>query len=66
MSISVGLDRMEHALILKKPAEDEEELTSEPRPGDTCPQCKEGKLDYDSMLNLSCDRCGYSVAGCFT
>ena len=40
--------------------------TSEPRVGDTCPVCKEGRLDYDGLLNLACTQCGYSLAGCFT
>jgi hypothetical protein len=66
MSISVGFDSMTYPFILEDLGGNEEEVTSEPRSGDTCPQCKEGKLDYDGMLNLSCERCGYSVAGCFT
>jgi uncharacterized protein (DUF983 family) len=34
--------------------------------GDVCPHCGEGCLDYDGMLNLVCDQCGYTLAGCFT
>ena len=57
---------MEPILVLRELDASEEKETGEPRPGDKCPQCKEGSLDYDGMLNLSCDRCGYSIAGCFT
>jgi hypothetical protein len=45
--------------------EDESEATH-PGPGNPCPQCKQDVLDYDGLLNLSCNRCGYSLAGCFT
>jgi hypothetical protein len=45
--------------------EDESEATL-PGPGNPCPQCKQDVLDYDGLLNLSCNRCGYSLAGCFT
>jgi uncharacterized protein (DUF983 family) len=38
----------------------------EPRAGDLCPKCNQGRLDYDGLLNLTCPRCGYSVSGCFT
>jgi hypothetical protein len=34
--------------------------------GDPCPQCQAAIIDYDSMLNLSCPDCGYTLAGCFT
>jgi hypothetical protein len=36
------------------------------RAGDLCPQCKQERLDYDGLLNLSCPKCGYAVGGCFT
>jgi uncharacterized protein (DUF983 family) len=36
------------------------------RAGDLCPACEQGWLDYDGMLNLSCEECGFSLAGCFT
>jgi len=36
------------------------------RAGDACPICGEEKLDYDGLLNLSCQRCGYALGGCFT
>jgi hypothetical protein len=61
----MGSDKMELEFILTE-LSTEEDAILEPRPGDTCPRCKEGKLDYDGMLNLSCDRCDYSLAGCFT
>ena len=31
-----------------------------------CPRCQEGHLDYDGLLNLSCPKCGFTLAGCFT
>jgi len=31
-----------------------------------CPNCKTGKMDYDGLLNLICQKCGYTIAGCFT
>lgn len=42
------------------------EASREPHPGDLCPKCRQGKLDYDGLLNLSCPSCGYSISGCFT
>jgi hypothetical protein len=36
------------------------------RAGDPCPQCTQGALDYDGLLNLSCLQCGYALSGCFT
>jgi len=38
----------------------------EPRAGDICPNCGEGVLDYDGLLNLACPECGYAIPGCFT
>lgn len=52
------------ALELKDPAM--AKLPHELRSGDLCPQCKEGRLDYDGMLNLSCPVCAFAVGGCFT
>jgi uncharacterized protein (DUF983 family) len=38
-----------------------------PRPGQKCPQCGKGKLDYNGLLNLVCPACGYAaVSGGFT
>ena len=31
-----------------------------------CPKCKTGKMDYDGLLNLICQNCGFTLAGCFT
>jgi len=36
------------------------------RAGDLCPTCKLERLDYDSLLNLACPKCGYALGGCFT
>lgn len=36
-------------------------------PGDLCPKCQEGRMDYDGLLNLACSKCGYALseaAGC--
>lgn len=33
------------------------------RAGSTCPRCGLGHLEYDGLLNLSCERCGYSLVG---
>ena len=31
--------------------------------GDLCPKCQVGRLDYDGVLNLACDKCGYALSG---
>lgn len=38
------------------------------RAGDVCLVCRAGRMDYDGLLNLVCDRCGAhgGVGGCFT
>ena len=37
------------------------------RPGQTCPQCHLGRLDYDELFRLLCRQCGYSPeSGAFT
>lgn len=33
------------------------------RRGDLCPQCEQGKLDYNGLLELACDQCGYALSG---
>lgn len=38
----------------------------EPHRGDLCPNCGQGFLEYDGMLNLGCEICGFSLVGCFT
>ena len=40
--------------------------SKELRAGDLCPKCREGRLDYDGLLNLACPKCGYALGGCFT
>jgi len=32
----------------------------------TCPKCRKGKLEYNSLLNLVCPVCDYKLAGSFT
>lgn len=27
--------------------------------GDACPKCKQGIMEYDGLLNLSCNQCGF-------
>ncbi len=34
--------------------------------GQLCPHCKQGKLDYNSLLNLACPQCGYELNASFT
>jgi uncharacterized protein (DUF983 family) len=34
--------------------------------GSTCPACKQGKLEYNSLLNLICPKCGYESTASFT
>lgn len=36
------------------------------RSGDLCPNCWQGRMDYDGLLNLTCPKCGYARGGCFT
>lgn len=33
-----------------------------PRAGDPCPHCGEGRLEYNGLLLLECDLCGYQAA----
>jgi uncharacterized protein (DUF983 family) len=42
------------------------QLIRAPHAGDLCPRCQKGYLDYDSLLNLACPACGYTLGGCFT
>jgi RNA polymerase subunit RPABC4/transcription elongation factor Spt4 len=38
-----------------------------PQPGDQCPVCGKGVLDYDSLFLLTCKQCGQVVeSGAFT
>lgn len=42
-------------------------LRRAPKPGDTCPACGRGTLDYDSLFMLVCDACEeVADAGCFS
>jgi uncharacterized protein (DUF983 family) len=37
------------------------------RRGSPCPICGKGKMDFNGLLDLECDQCGYSLvegAGC--
>ena len=34
--------------------------------GDLCPECQNGYLDYNGLLNLECETCRYTLSGCFT
>jgi uncharacterized protein (DUF983 family) len=34
--------------------------------GQKCPRCGQAELDYNSLLNLSCPRCGYELNASFT
>lgn len=36
------------------------------RPGELCPNCGQGVMDYDGLLVLKCPACGFSQAGCST
>jgi uncharacterized protein (DUF983 family) len=36
------------------------------RVNDLCPACNQGHLDYNGVLNLECDECKYTLAGCST
>ncbi len=33
------------------------------RKGQLCPQCKEGELDYNGLLQLECHVCGFVSGG---
>jgi hypothetical protein len=41
-------------------------VQQEPRRGVLCPNCAQAELDYDSLLNLTCPHCRYSISGCYT
>ncbi len=36
------------------------------RAGQPCPRCKEGIIDYNSLLHLTCPKCGLTEAGACT
>jgi uncharacterized protein (DUF983 family) len=33
------------------------------RRGAACPQCKTGRLDYNGLLELACDKCDFVLSG---
>lgn len=35
-------------------------------PGKLCPRCGKGVLDYDGLLVLRCEHCGFTESGGFT
>lgn len=49
-----------------QPDHKEPEQNLDIRCGGICPNCKEGILDYDGLLNLVCSKCNYTIGGCFT
>lgn len=34
--------------------------------GDSCPHCAMGQLNYNGLLDLVCDRCGFELCGVHT
>jgi ribosomal protein L37AE/L43A len=34
-----------------------------PGSGDYCPNCRQGTLNYNGMLELECPHCGYTLSG---
>jgi len=36
------------------------------RPGELCPYCGKGKINYDGCLNLVCSECGITEGGACT
>jgi len=54
------------ALGMEPPQESSASQIKEYRVGDKCPQCNQGRLGYDGLLNLACEKCGYALQGCFT
>ena len=53
-------------LVLQMNQEDPTDRPQTLHPGDPCPKCGEGRLDYNGLLNLVCNRCDYEQGGCFT
>lgn len=41
-------------------------IDKEPRSGDLCPACRDSKIDYDGLLNLTCLGCGFVITGSCT
>jgi len=56
-------------LVLEGEGQVQVKLQDTPREiqiGDICPVCQIGHLDYNSVLNLECTNCRYTLGGCFT
>lgn len=64
--ISTTVDNEESVLFVEHKSPVPVKSTHEVRAGDLCPKCKEERLDYDGLLNLTCPNCGYALGGCFT
>jgi len=45
---------------------DQEEIATRLQSGDLCPSCLQGRMNYNGLLNLECDKCKYTVGGFFT
>lgn len=48
------------------PQDEGNDAHKEIRVGDICPHCRRGHLGYNGLLNLECDHCRYTLAGCST
>ena len=46
-----------------RPAENWIDPVRELHSGDVCPQCLIGRIDYDGMLNLTCNQCAVILSG---
>jgi uncharacterized protein (DUF983 family) len=52
-----ALSALERLLLQAEPPA---QLANPPlRCGEVCPQCGEGKLDYNGLLQLECPKCGF-------
>ncbi len=54
------------SIKIKEEEEEESGQKTEIRFGAICPKCKQGRFDYDGLLNLVCPKCGFTSAGCLT